>query len=276
MSVGEDLTNSLGLRRNRVKQRWDAGEIALASWAGLADPALVEILALAGFDAAGINLEHAAFGVELVRSMIVAAEAADITPIVRVPSGAWDLALLVLDAGAQGIQVPRVPDAETATRAVEAVRYAPQGRRGAFGNSRAARFGAIPWAEYAESANEEILLAVMIEDERGLRHVEEIAAVDGIDLINVGGADLAESLGIRTPNHPRLRDALHDVAERVHSVGKARLGFTIGHPFLTLSIDELREIGVSYANVAPHPEVLLRQSLTDLVTHIRAGGNANP
>jgi len=259
---------SPAVRRNQVKRRFSDGEIALGTWVGLADPALVEIIGLAGFDAAGINLEHAAFDLDLVRQMIVAAEAVGIAPIVRIPAGAWDLALRVLDAGAQGIQVSRVPDARTAELAVQAVRYAPLGRRGALGHSRAARFGAIPWAEYAPAANAETLLIVMLEDAGALGHVEEIAAVEGVDLVMVGAADLAESLGLAA-NHPELKLALQDVARRIHSVGRARMGFTLGHPFLTLSVDEMRQLGVAYANVSPHPEVLLRNALTESVARIR-------
>lgn len=271
----EPRSPSVAMRRNAVKQRFAAGEIALGSWVGFADPALVEIIGLAGFDAAGLNLEHAAFDLDLVRQMIIAAEAVGIAPIVRIPAGAWDLALRVLDAGAQGIQVSRVPDAQTAAHAVEAVRYAPVGRRGALGHSRAARFGAIPWEQYAKAANEETLLIVMLEDRKALENAEEIAAVEGVDVVMVGAADLSESLGL-APNDPGLKVALEDVAARILAVGRARLGFTLGHPFLTLSVDELRALGVSYANVSPHPEVLLRKVLSETVARIRADWQAQP
>jgi 4-hydroxy-2-oxoheptanedioate aldolase len=257
------------VRPNAVKRRIAAGEIALGTWVGLADPALVEIIGVAGFDAASINLEHASYDLDLVRQMIVAADAAQIAPIVRIPAGSWDLALRVLDAGAQGIQVSRVPDAETARQAVDATRYAPIGRRGALGHSRAARFGAIPWEEYSRAANEEVLLIIMLEDREALEHAEEIAAVDGVDLVMVGAADLSESLGL-APNDPGLRTAVEDVARRINAVGHARMGFTLGHPFLTLSAHELRAMGVAYSNVSPHPEVLLRKALTESVAQIRA------
>jgi 2-keto-3-deoxy-L-rhamnonate aldolase RhmA len=261
------------VRPNRVKQRFERREIALAAWADFADPMIVEIIALAGLDAVAINLEHSTFDLDLVRQMIITADAAGISSIVRVPAGAWDTALRVLDAGAQGIQISHVCDVETAVQAVDATRYAPLGHRGAFGVGRAARYGAVPWNEYAAAANEQVLLTLQIEDREAIEHIEEIAAVPGVDLLNVGGADLAESLELPA-NHPDLRAALTDLAARVRAVGNARLGFAIGHPFLTLTVEELRDLGVAYANVAPHPEVILRRALTEKVAAIRAAWSA--
>ncbi len=261
------------VRPNRVKQRFAQGEIALAAWADFADPMIVEIIGLAGLDAVAINLEHVTFDLDLVRQMIIAADAAGIASIVRVPAGAWDTALRVLDAGAQGIQVSHVCDVETARQAVDVMRYAPIGHRGAFGVGRATRYGAIPWTEYSEAANQQVLLTLQIEDREAIERIEEIAAVPGVDLLNVGGADLAESLELPA-NHPKLREALNDLAARVSAVGNARLGFAMGHPFLTLTTEELRELGVAYANVAPHPEVILRRALTEKVAAIRAAWSA--
>jgi len=256
-------------RRNRVKACFREGRIALNTYVGLADPALMEIIGIAGFDAATIDLEHMTYHLELVREMIVAAEVIGVAPIIRVAPGEWTTALQALDAGAQGIQVTHVRDARTAREAVSAVRYPPQGERGALGISRAARYGATPWDSYVEWANEEILLTVMIEDEEALGKVEEIASVEGVDLVTVGVHDLAESLGIRKANDQRLRAIVVDVAERIRGLGRARMGFSVGHPVLAMSVSELMEIGVSYINVLPPPEVRLRIMLSELVDDLR-------
>lgn len=257
-----------GVRRNRVKQCFAESKIALNTYVGLTDPAVIEIVGLAGFDAATIDLEHMAIDMGRVQEMIVAAEAVGITPIIRVAPGDWTTALQALDAGSQGIQVTHVVNAAVATEAVEAVRYAPLGRRGALGISRAARYGAIPWDIYRRQANEEVLLTVMIEDEDALANVEAIAAVPGIDLVTIGVHDLAESLGMES-NEPRLHEIVTDVALRITSAGGARFGFSVGHPVLEMSISELRALGASYANVLPPPEVRMRMALEELVSNLR-------
>lgn len=255
--------------RNRVKQRFQQGEIALNSYVGFSDPALVEIVGLTGFDAVTIDLEHMVFDLGVVRQMIVAAEVVGITSVVRVPFGDWHTVLRVLDAGAQGIQITHVRNGAHAQAAVDAVRYPPLGQRGAFGASRAARFGAIQWDTYVEQANREILLVVLIEDVEALDHIEEIASVEGVDLITIGPLDLAESMGIRAANDPRVHAALRTAAEQIRSVGNARVGLPVGHSSLSMSIAAARELGASWVNVSPPPEVRLRDALGRTVADLR-------
>lgn len=254
---------------NRVKQCFRDGGIALNSYVGLSDPALVEIVGLAGFDAVTIDLEHMTFDLGVVQQMIVAAEVVGITSVVRVPFGDWHTVLRVLDSGAQGIQITHVRDGGSAQAAVDAVRYPPLGKRGALGASRAARFGTVPWDAYVEQANREILLVVLIEDVDALDHVEQIASVEGVDLITVGPLDLAESMDIHTPDDPRVYAAIEQVAEQIRSVGNARLGLPVGHASLSMGIAAARELGASWVNVSPPPEVCLRQLLSRTVEDLR-------
>jgi 2-keto-3-deoxy-L-rhamnonate aldolase RhmA len=103
------------------------GGLAIVSHVGFADPAVIEIIAMAGFDGAFIDMEHTVFDLELVGEMIRVAEMSGITPIVRVPDNDAKLILRLLDAGAQGIQVPHIEGLEGAKRAVNAVCYPPAG-----------------------------------------------------------------------------------------------------------------------------------------------------
>lgn len=158
------------MRANRVKRIMRQGGLALVSHVGFADPAVIEIIALAGFDGAFIDMEHTGFDLHLVGEMIRVADLTGVTPIVRVPENNAKLILRVLDMGAQGIQVPHIEGLEGAKRAVQAVRYPPVGQRGGAGSTRAAGYGSIPWQEHVQSSNEEILLTVMTEDPpRGFR-----------------------------------------------------------------------------------------------------------
>ena len=107
----------------------------MVSHIGFADPAVVEIIAKAGFDGAFIDMEHSIFDMQTVGEMIRVADLCDITPVVRVPDDNPKTILRLLDMGAQGIQIPHIAGVEGAKRAVEAVRYPPQGERGGAGST---------------------------------------------------------------------------------------------------------------------------------------------
>ncbi|MBV9968038.1 MAG: hypothetical protein JO008_20375, partial [Alphaproteobacteria bacterium] len=191
---------------------------------GIADPQIVEIIGLAGFDAAFIDMEHTPFDLHDVTRMVMAAERVGITPIVRTPGFDPAFILRLLDQGVQGIQVPHVSDPETAREAVAAVRYPPLGERGMAAGSRAADFGKTPLLEHMEKSNREILLACMIEDMAAVERIEEIAAVEGVDLLAVGPSDLSRSLGVSGhPDHPRLIAAIDRVRDAVKNGAGARL-----------------------------------------------------
>src|SRR6266446_5250415 len=137
------------MQENRVKRILAQGGLALGTHTGgIADPQIVEIIGLAGFDAAFIDMEHTAFDLHDVSLMVLAAERVGITPIVRTPGFDPAFILRLLDMGVQGIQVPHVGSAETARAAVKAVRYPPLGERGMAAGSRVAEYGRIPLLEH--------------------------------------------------------------------------------------------------------------------------------
>ena len=166
----------------------------IGSFVGIGHPASVEVLAWAGFELVCIDAEHSAFGAADVESLVRAAAAAGARALVRV-SGVGPEISHALDAGADGVVVPRVESAEDARACVSAVRYPPVGARGA-GPGRAAQYGR-DFAGYLARANDDVALVLQIETVRGLENVDEIAAVDGVDLIFVGPGDLAVSLGVQ-------------------------------------------------------------------------------
>ena len=190
------------MNENRVKRVMREGGLAIVSHVGFSDPAVVEIIAAAGFDGAFIDMEHSAFDMRTVGEMIRVADLCGITPIVRVPENNPKTILRILDAGAQGIQVPHIEGVEGAKRAIAAVRYPPDGERGGAGSTRAAGYGGVPWTEHMRTSNEEILLIIMTEDKRGLDEIEEIAALDGVDIISLGPTDISTALGMTDPNDP--------------------------------------------------------------------------
>src|SRR6266568_5342711 len=132
------------MKENRVRRILQEGELALGTHVGgIADPRIVEIIGLAGFDAAFIDMEHTSYDLHDVQLAVMAAERVGITPIVRTPGFDPAFILRLLDMGVQGIQVPHISDARAAREAVKAVRYAPLGERGMAGASRASDYGKI-------------------------------------------------------------------------------------------------------------------------------------
>ncbi len=242
--------------------------MALGAYVSFTDPQIVEIIGLAGFDAAFIDMEHTAFDLPLVQQMIVAADLVGITSMVRVPDNDAKLILRILDMGAQGIIIPHVDGVEGAKEAVAAVRYPPLGERGGAGGTRAARFGTVSWDDHVRESNENVLLSVMTEDEKALNEVEEIAALDGVDLVAIGPTDLSQAIGATGPSDPRLMDKVREIAGVVNGVGKAKLQIPIGHAALPLNARDLMELGVGYTHVAPAPPSVLLNDMRRRVSEI--------
>ena len=259
------------MRENRVKRILREGGLALGTHVGgIPDPQIVEIIGLAGFDAAFIDMEHTSFDLHDVQAMVMAAEHVGITPIVRTPGFDPAFILRLLDMGVQGIQVPHVQNAETAREAVNAVRYPPQGERGMAAGSRAAEFGRIPLVEHMAQSNREILLACMIEDMEAVERIDEIAAVEGVDLLAVGPSDLSRSLGVSgTPDHPRLVAAIDRVRDAAKKSAGARLALPLNHAAFPRNAAQLKALGAGYTNCAPTPEARLLKSMRDQAEEAR-------
>ena len=245
------------MRQNRVKKVMREGKLAFGAFVELADPQVVEIIGLAGFDAAFIDMEHSNFDLPLVGEMIRAADLAGVTSVVRIPGDNESVILRLLDMGAEGLVIPHIQGVEGAKRAVDAVRYAPLGQRGAAGGSRAARFGSVPWQEHTRQSNEEVLLSVMTEDAKGIDDIEKIAALDGVDLVAIGPMDFSEYMGIRDPNDPRLKQRVSgtgrpDKEDRQSQAGPSRE--QPGYPVQSTGVAgigrRLRQRGANPAGVA--------------------------
>ncbi|MFB6105331.1 MAG: HpcH/HpaI aldolase/citrate lyase family protein [Halobacteriaceae archaeon] len=181
-------------------------------WLSLGSPALAELTAILGFDFALVDYEHAPTSMETIQGMIHAAQSdeARTDVIVRLPDTGPTAAKQVLDAGAAGVMAPMIDDADAARDLVANVRYPPDGRRGIAG-SRATGY-AQHFESYVTGANEKVVAIAQIETEAGLENVADVVAVDGIDALFVGPADLSGSLGVFAEwDSPRLADAMDRV-----------------------------------------------------------------
>jgi 4-hydroxy-2-oxoheptanedioate aldolase len=181
-------------------------------------PALVELLGLAGFHFVFIDAEHGSLSVSECEELVRAAEVRRIVPLIRTPENNPKQILRYLEIGAMGIIIPEVNSRAEAEAAVQAVKYAPLGRRG-LATMRCADFGyGKSKAEYLQEANDETLVIVLVESKPAVEQAEEILSVEGVDAFMIGTSDLSMSLGVQGQvDHPLVVEAYH----RVLSLGKA-------------------------------------------------------
>lgn len=204
-----------------LRQRALAGEILAGTWLNLGSSLTAEIAGQAGFDWVLIDLEHGAGDHASLLHQLQALEAYPATGIVRIAWNEVSQFKRSLDLGPGGIMVPYVRSAAEARQAVAAMRYPPDGMRGVARFHRAAGFSQNFDAYFAE-ANANLLTIVQIETADAVAQVEEIAAVEGADVLFVGPLDLSVSLGIpQQYGHPDFRAAIHRVVAAARQAGKA-------------------------------------------------------
>lgn len=193
----------------------------------------------AGFDWLAIDLEHGAIDLATAFTLIQVVELAGCTPLVRLSANDPVQASRVMDAGARGVIVPLVQSAVDAQRAVEAVKYPPDGRRGV-GLSRAHGYG-VSFHEYVRENAESSIVIAMIEQREGVDRVAEILDVSGVDGVFIGPYDLSASFGVTGDlDHPLVAEAIRCVVESARVHGKAA-GIHVVHPPLTQVADRLAE-----------------------------------
>ena len=210
------------MRPNQVKAALRRGGVALGTMVfEFKTNGIGRIAAKAGADFVLFDTEHTG-GAEKLPGLIAAMRSVDAIPMVRAATTFWPLLSAPLDAGAMGLMVPMVEGAEQARSIVRIAKYPPVGRRGAA--FAVAHDDYEPGDNVAKmrSANDEILLIAQIETADGLVNVEEIAAVDGIDVLWIGHYDLTNSLGIPGQfQHPTYLDALDRCVRACDRYGKA-------------------------------------------------------
>lgn len=162
----------------------------------LSSPFVVHALNNANFDFAYVDMEHGRFGMESAIDLIQVLRLSDVSPFVRVPDNQYHFIARLVDAGAEGVMIPRVETRQQVEAAVQALRYPPIGQRGlavARGQNNYARQNSL---EFAEQANRENMLIVQIESVAAVENVEEIVSTPGVDVALIGPGDLSLSLGI--------------------------------------------------------------------------------
>src|ERR1700733_548872 len=193
---------------NVFKRALREGKPQIGLWVGLADSYVAELLATVGFDCLVIDAEHAPNDPRSVLSQLQAMAPYPAHPIVRPVQGTVELIKQYLDIGAQTLIIPMVETPEQARQMVAATRYPPRGVRGVGSAlARASRWNQID--DYLRRSDDEMCVFVQVESVNALTHLEDIAAVDGVDGVFFGPADLAASMGmLGQPSDPAVRAAI--------------------------------------------------------------------
>lgn len=235
------------MHTNDVLRKLRAGEATIGCFVGLGSPNVVELLGHSGIDWVIIETEHNGLDAAEVEHLVRAAGTTPAVPCVRIPSSDHVYIQRALDCGAGGVMVPLIRSADEAESIVRATRYPPAGRR-SFGPLRASHYGQDN-ADYLARANDNTLVALIIETREALENIDAIAAVSGIDVLYLGLFDLCLSMGLNPLDLPL--PAIDAAVERVLDAGR-RHGVAVGHGAATpAGVLQLRDQGFRFVGLGP-------------------------
>ncbi|MGE8570681.1 MULTISPECIES: 4-hydroxy-2-oxoheptanedioate aldolase [unclassified Acinetobacter] len=236
-------------------------EQQIGLWVGLADAYGTEIAANAGYDWLLIDGEHAPSDLRTTLSQLQSIAAYPSQAVVRPPIGSVQLIKQLLDIGAQTLLIPMVETVEQAQLMVKAVRYPPEGIRGVGAAlARATRWNSI--ADYYANAHENICLLIQIESVEGIKNLDEILKIDGIDGVFIGAVDLSATMGYQgNPNHPEVQKTVIDAIQRIRKAGKAAGILSTQHD----ATQKYIELGTEFVAVGVDTSVLMN-SLRELLS----------
>jgi 4-hydroxy-2-oxoheptanedioate aldolase len=233
------------MRRSRVLEKLRAGKVAGSVKLNLGDPRVAELAAATGVDCLWIDREHVPNDLREVENQVRAAKVFDVDTVVRVPRGSYSDLVYPLEMDATGIMVPHVMSAADARQVVRQTRFHPIGRRPLDGGNSDGAYCMIPSAEYVRQANQERFVIVQIEDPEPIDELDEIAQIEGIDVIFFGPGDFSHAIGcVGQLNHPRVVEAQRKVAEAARRHGK----FAGGVATLE-SLPSMVQMGFQFLNV---------------------------
>ncbi len=222
-----------------ICERAKQGIPSFGLYISLLDPVVIEMAKVSGYDFARLDAEHINFDSHILREMFRTARLLDFPLQIRLGSASNLGAILAMEPSA--VMLPHVETAEAARSMVEETKFYPLGQRGMYGHAPNIRYGGIDAFDYLEHSNKHMHTIVQIESVKGLENIDEIASVDGVDMIASGKADLSQSLGIpRQVKDPRVIEAENRIMEAALRHGKTPV-VAAGTPE---RVKELREKGV--------------------------------
>lgn len=160
-------------------------------------PAIGQIMAVAGCDFIFYDMEHGPFNMETIATMVQVARFAGVTPLVRVPNDEYHLMVRPLDAGAQGIMIPRVETKSQVEQIIDCTMFPPLGNRGCSVNKGHNDFAGQDLWEFTEAANRENMIILQIERAKAIVEIDDLLSIPGVGGAIIGPNDLALSMGVR-------------------------------------------------------------------------------
>lgn len=195
------------------KNKINSGKPVFGPFMKTCDPGFVEAAGYAGMDFAILDMEHGPISIQSMQNNIRAAQVSGILPVVRVSSLTEEAISRALDIGAAAVEIPQISTVEAAKKAVRMAKFSPKGERGVCRFVRAAGYSSVPKEVYFEKANETLVI-IHIEGKEAVDNLEEILAVDGIDIIFIGPYDLSQSLGVPGQvNHPLVIEEMNKIVK---------------------------------------------------------------
>lgn len=222
MSYPTPLTTQIQNPRLRLLNKLRQNAFPLMTFMALPSVRIAQIIALTGLDGIIIDCEHGHISDDSMHNSVAAISALGVSPIIRIRGPTHDIIKRALDTGAHGIMVPQINNAEEVRQVVASAKFPPQGMRGQ-GSAFPAIGHGLTTPEYMVSANETIITMIQIETRAGVENVEEICAVEGVDLVFIGPNDLAQSLLGYVPargDEPEFVDAVEKVIKAARKYGK--------------------------------------------------------
>jgi 4-hydroxy-2-oxoheptanedioate aldolase len=227
------------MRQSKIKSKLRKGEPVLLTTLHLTDGSVFEMAALMGFDGIWMDLEHHGYAVETATNLIRAARVGGADVLARPAKGEFMRMGRLLEAGANGIMYPRCESAEEAREVVRWAKFPPLGQRGVDGGNADMPYLSLPLKDYIQTANEQTFLMVQIEDPKSLESVEEIAAVEGVDVVFLGPGDFSIAAGIPGQfDHPIILDAYRRVSLATRCAKKhfGTVAFSVSHGKMLLDM----------------------------------------
>ncbi len=236
---------TISMKPSRVLAKLRKGDVAISTKLNLSDARVAEIAAMAGFDCIWNDMEHVPNDFSAIEQQIRAAKAYDVDVLVRVSRGGYSDYIRPLEMDAAGIMVPHIMGLKDARAVVRMTRFNPIGRRPLDGGNADGAYCAIPLEEYLKQANEERFVVIQIEDPEPMSQLDEIAALEGIDMLFFGPGDFSQGIGAPGQwNHPELLQARRRVAEAAQAHDK--YAGTVGS---LETMEELINIGYRFINL---------------------------
>lgn len=208
--------------KSRLRSKLQAGGfVKVVGINRVTEPWLTELVGELGFDVVWFDMEHRPHGFEAIDRLSLACRATGIELMVRICKNGYASAMRTLEFGANGIMIPHCCSPEEARQWADWSRFPPQGKRGFDHAGADAKYGLSDPMEYLAEQNREIFVVVQVEDREAVDCVDAIAAVDGVDLLFVGPADLTMSYGVPLQRqHPLIQRAFDKVANAAEKTGK--------------------------------------------------------